>query len=142
MAKKIDKIIKLQAPAGKANPSPPIGPVLGQAGVKIMDFCKAFNSQTQNIEAGTPLPVVLTVYVDRSFSFIVKTPPTSILLKKAVGITSGSAEPNRNKVGTVSSAQVREIATTKLPDLNCYDVEAACRIVEGTARSMGLELGE
>jgi len=140
MAKKLDKIVKLQVPAGKANPAPPVGPALGQAGVNIMEFCKAFNAQTQNVEAGMPLPVVISVYQDRSFSFIVKTPPASVLLKKAAGIDKGSPEPNKNKVGTVTQAQIREIAETKMPDLNCYDLDAASRIVEGTARSMGLEI--
>jgi large subunit ribosomal protein L11 len=142
MAKKIEKIVKLQVPAGKASPAPPVGPALGQAGVNIMEFCKAFNAQSQNVEAGMPLPVVITVYQDRSFSFVVKTPPASVLLKKAGKIEKGSAEPNKNKVGTITRAQVREIAETKLPDLNCYDLEAACRIIEGTARSMGLEVAE
>lgn len=142
MAKKIEKIVKLQVPAGKASPAPPVGPALGQAGVNIMEFCKAFNAQSQNVEAGMPLPVVITVYQDRSFSFVVKTPPASVLLKKAGKIEKGSAEPNKNKVGTITRAQVREIAETKMPDLNCYDLEAACRIVEGTARSMGLEVAE
>ncbi len=137
---KIDKIVKLQVPAGQANPAPPVGPALGQAGVNIMEFCKAFNARTQDAEAGMPLPVVITVYADRSFDFILKTPPASILLKKAAGIGKGSPEPNKNKVGKVSRAQVREIAETKMPDLNCYDIEAAMRIIEGTARSMGLEV--
>ncbi len=140
MAKKVEKIVKLQVPAGKANPAPPVGPALGQAGVNIMEFCKAFNAQTQNVEAGMPLPVVISVYQDRSFSFIVKTPPASVLLKKAVKIDKGSPEPNKKKVGTVTQAQVREIAEAKMPDLNCYDLDAASRIVEGTARSMGLEI--
>jgi len=140
MAKKVEKIVKLQVPAGKANPAPPVGPALGQAGVNIMEFCKAFNAQTQNAEARMPLPVVISVYQDRSFSFIVKTPPASVLLKKAAKIDKGSPEPNKQKVGTVTSAQVREIAEAKMPDLNCYDLEAASRIIEGTARSMGLEV--
>jgi len=140
MAKKVEKIVKLQVPAGKANPAPPVGPALGQAGVNIMEFCKAFNAQTQNVEAGMPLPVVISVYQDRSFSFIVKTPPASVLLKKAVKIDKGSPEPNKKKVGTVTQAQIREIAEAKMPDLNCYDLDAASRIVEGTARSMGLEI--
>jgi len=140
MAKKVEKIVKLQVPAGKANPAPPVGPALGQAGVNIMEFCKVFNAQTQNVEAGMPLPVVISVYQDRSFSFIVKTPPASVLLKKAVKIDKGSPEPNKKKVGTVTRAQVREIAEAKMPDLNCYDLDAASRIVEGTARSMGLEI--
>jgi len=140
MAKKVEKIVKLQVPAGKANPAPPVGPALGQAGVNIMEFCKAFNAQTQNVEAGLPLPVVISVYQDRSFSFIVKTPPASVLLRKAAKIDKGSPEPNKKKVGTVTQAQVREIAEAKMPDLNCYDLDAASRIVEGTARSMGLEI--
>ncbi|MDX8407500.1 MAG: 50S ribosomal protein L11 [Mariprofundaceae bacterium] len=140
MAKELDKIVKLQVPAGSANPAPPVGPALGQAGVNIMEFCKAFNAKTQEMEKGLTLPVVISVYKDRSFDFIIKTPPASVLLKKAAKIAKGSGEPNKKKVGTVSSAQVREIAETKMPDLNCYDTEAAMRIVEGTARSMGLEV--
>jgi large subunit ribosomal protein L11 len=140
MAKKVETIVKLQVPAGKANPAPPVGPALGQAGVNIMEFCKAFNAKTQEVEAGLPLPVVITVYADRSFDFIIKTPPASVLLKKAAKIAKGSSEPNKSKVGTVSRAQVKEIAETKMPDLNCYDTDAAMRIVEGTARSMGLEV--
>ena len=142
MAKKVDKIVKLQVPAGQANPAPPVGPALGQAGVNIMEFCKAFNARTQDVEAGLPLPVVITVYADRSFDFVLKTPPAAVLLKKAAGIDKGSAEPNKRKVGTVSRAKIREIAETKMPDLNCYDIDAAMRIVEGTARSMGLEVAE
>jgi large subunit ribosomal protein L11 len=142
MAKKVGKYVKLQVPAGKANPAPPVGPALGQAGVNIMEFCKAFNARTQEIEAGMPLPVVITVYQDKSFDFIIKTPPASALLLKAAKIQKGSAAPNKDKVGKVSRAQVREIAETKLRDLNCYDVDAAMRIVEGTARSMGLEVVE
>jgi len=140
MAKKLDKIVKLQVPAGSANPAPPVGPALGQAGVNIMEFCKAFNAKTQEMEKGLILPVVISVYADRSFDFIIKTPPASVLLKKAAKIQNGSGEPNKIKVGSVSNAQVREIAETKMPDLNCYDVEAAMKIVEGTARSMGLEI--
>ncbi|HKJ83368.1 MAG TPA: 50S ribosomal protein L11 [Mariprofundaceae bacterium] len=140
MAKKVETIIKLQVPAGKANPAPPVGPALGQAGVNIMEFCKAFNAKTQDAEAGLPLPVVITVYADRSFDFAIKTPPAPVLLKKAAKISKGSSEPNKNKVGTVTRAQVKEIAETKMPDLNCYDTDAAMRIVEGTARSMGLEV--
>ncbi len=142
MAKKVDKIVKLQVPAGQANPAPPVGPALGQAGVNIMEFCKAFNARTQDVEAGMPLPVVITVYADRSFDFVLKTPPAAVLLKKAAGIEKGSAEPNKQKVGTVSRTKIREIAETKMPDLNCYDVDAAMRIIEGTARSMGLEVAE
>lgn len=140
MAKKVLKYVKLQVPAGSANPAPPVGPALGQAGLNIMEFCKAFNARTQEMEKGLPLPVVITAYVDKSFDFEIKTPPASVLLKKAAKIQSGSPTPNKKKVGTVSSAQIREIATTKMPDLNCYEVEAAMRIVEGTARSMGLEV--
>ena len=139
MAKKIEAYVKLQVPAGSANPSPPVGPALGQHGLNIMDFCKAFNAQTQNLEAGMPTPVIITVYNDKSFTFIVKTPPASILLKKAAGIKSGSAEPNRNKVGKVTRAQLEEIATTKMADLNAADMDAAVRIIAGTARSMGIE---
>jgi large subunit ribosomal protein L11 len=138
MAKKIDSYIKLQVPAGKANPSPPIGPALGQKGVNIMGFCKEFNAATQGMEVGLPLPVVITVYSDKSFTFILKTPPASYLLKKAAGITSGSAIPNRNKVGKVTDAQVEAIANTKMPDLNANDIDAAKRTIAGTARSMGL----
>ncbi len=139
MAKKIITQIKLQIPAGKANPSPPVGPALGQHGVNIMEFCKAFNAKTQNQE-GLIIPVVITVYADRSFTFITKTPPASVLLKKAAGLVKGSGEPNKNKVGTVTPAQIQEIAQTKLPDLNANSLEAAIRIIEGTARSMGIEI--
>jgi len=139
MAKKIEAYVKLQVPAGSANPSPPVGPALGQHGLNIMDFCKAFNAQTQNLEAGMPTPVIITVYNDKSFTFIVKTPPASILLKKAAGLKSGSAEPNRDKVGKVTRAQLEEIATTKMADLNAADMDAAVRIIAGTARSMGIE---
>jgi large subunit ribosomal protein L11 len=139
MAKKIEAYIKLQVPAGKANPSPPVGPALGQRGVNIMEFCKAFNAQTQSLEQGLPIPVVITVYSDRSFTFITKTPPASVLLRKASGIAKGSAVPNRDKVGTVSRAQLEEIATTKMPDLTAADMDAAVRTIAGTARSMGLE---
>ncbi|MEZ5542551.1 MAG: 50S ribosomal protein L11 [Pseudomonadota bacterium] len=142
MAKKIEAYIKLQVAAGSANPSPPVGPALGQHGVNIMEFCKAFNAQTQNLEKGLPIPVVITVYSDRSFSFILKTPPASVLLKKAVGIQSGSATPNTVKVGTVTRAQLEEIAATKMPDLNAADMEAAVRIIAGSARSMGLDVKE
>jgi large subunit ribosomal protein L11 len=138
MAKKIAAYIKLQIPAGAANPSPPVGPALGQRGVNIMEFCKAFNAQTANVEKGLPLPVVITVYSDKSFTFITKTPPAAVLLKKAAGIKSGSAVPNLNKVGKVSRAQLEEIATTKMPDLNAHDLETAIKIIEGSARSMGL----
>lgn len=139
MAKKVITQIKLQIPAGKANPSPPVGPALGQHGVNIMEFCKAFNAKTQNQE-GLIIPVVITVYADRSFTFITKTPPASVLLKKAAGLVKGSGEPNKNKVGKVTPDQVREIAQTKLPDLNANDLDAAIRIIEGTARSMGIEI--
>ena len=139
MAKKVDAYIKLQVPAGDANPSPPVGPALGQHGVNIMEFCKAFNAKTQSVEKGLPIPVVITVYNDKSFTFITKTPPASILLKKAAGIKSGSGVPHINKVGKVSRAQLEEIATTKMPDLTAADMEAAVRTVAGTARSMGIE---
>jgi len=139
MAKKVIAQIKLQVMAGKANPSPPIGPALGQHGVNIMDFCKAFNARTAN-EEGMIIPVVLTVYQDKSFSFITKTPPASVLLKKAAGIAKGSGEPKTEKVGKVTKDQVAEIATLKKADLNANDLENACRIIEGTARSMGLEV--
>jgi large subunit ribosomal protein L11 len=138
MAKKVDAYIKLQVGAGKANPSPPVGPALGQHGVNIMEFCKAFNAQTQGMEPGLPVPVVISVYSDKSFTFVMKTPPASILLKKAAGISSGSGRPNTEKVGTVTRAQLEEIAKTKEPDLNAGDMDAAVRIIAGTARSMGL----
>lgn len=140
MAKKIEAYIKLQVAAGKANPSPPVGPALGQHGLNIMEFCKAFNAQTQNFEQGMPIPVVISVYSDRSFSFILKTPPASVLLLKAVGLSKGSGEPNTNKVGKVNRAQLEEIATTKEPDLTAGDMDAAVRTIAGTARSMGLEV--
>jgi large subunit ribosomal protein L11 len=139
MAKKIEAYIKLQVAAGQANPSPPVGPALGQHGVNIMEFCKAFNAQTQKMEQGMPIPVVITVYSDRSFTFITKTPPASILLKKALGLKSGSAVPNRDKVGKVNRAQLEEIATTKKPDLTAADMDAAVRTIAGSARSMGIE---
>ncbi len=139
MAKKIEAYIKLQVKAGQANPSPPVGPALGQRGVNIMEFCKAFNAQTQGVEPGLPLPVVITVYSDRSFTFITKTPPASILLKKAAGITSGSKTPNSVKVGKVTRAQLEQIATTKMPDLTAADMDAAVRTLAGSARSMGLD---
>jgi large subunit ribosomal protein L11 len=142
MAKKIQAYIKLQVKAGEANPSPPVGPALGQHGVNIMEFCKAFNAQTQQIEKGLPIPVVITVYSDRSFTFVTKTPPASVLLMKALGIAKGSSTPNTSKVGKVSRAQLEAIASTKMPDLNAVDLEAAVRIVAGTARSMGLEVEE
>ena len=138
MAKKVMALIKLQVPAGKANPAPPIGPALGQHGVNIMEFCKSFNSKTQK-DDGMIIPVVITVYADRSFSFITKTPPASILLKKALGLDKASAEPNRIKVGKVTEAQLEEIAKIKMPDLNCYDIDAAKELIRGTAKSMGIE---
>jgi len=139
MAKKVTGQIKLQIPAGQATPAPPVGPALGQAGVNIMDFCKNFNARTAS-QQGMIIPVVITVYADRSYTFITKTPPAAVLLKKAAAVEKGSGEPNRNKVGKVSRAQVEEIAKTKLPDLNAASLEAAVRIIEGTARSMGLEI--
>lgn len=139
MAKKVQAYIKLQVKAGQANPSPPVGPALGQHGVNIMEFCKAFNAQTQGVEAGLPLPVVITVYNDRSFTFITKTPPASILLKKAAGIQSGSSTPNTKKVGKVTRAQLEAIATAKQPDLTAASIDAAVRTIAGSARSMGLE---
>ena len=140
MAKKIVGFIKLQVPAGKANPSPPIGPALGQRGLNIMEFCKAFNAQTQGVEPGLPIPVIITVYADRSFTFISKTPPAAVLLRKAAGIKKGSGVPNTTKVGKVTRAQLEEIATTKMPDLTAADMDAAVRTVAGTARSMGIEV--
>ena len=141
MARKIETYIKLQVPAAKANPSPPVGPALGQHGVNIMEFCKAFNARTQD-KQGLIIPAVITVYADRSFTFELKTPPASVLLKRAAKIAKGSGEPNRTKVGTVTRAQVREIAEMKAPDLNSHDVEAAARVIAGTARSMGLDVVE
>lgn len=140
MAKKIDAYIKLQVPAGQANPSPPVGPALGQHGVNIMEFCKAFNAQTQGQEPGLPVPVVITVYADRSFSFVMKTPPASVLLRKAAGIKKGSDRPNTNKVGKVTREQLEDIAKQKMPDLNAADLDAAVRIIAGSARSAGLEV--
>ncbi len=142
MAKKITGYIKLQVPAGSANPSPPIGPALGQRGLNIMEFCKSFNAQTQGQEKGTPIPVVITVFADRSFVFEMKTPPVSFFLKKAAGIQSGAKVPGRDKAGKVSKAQVREIAEKKMKDLNCDSVDSAMRMIEGSARSMGLEVTE
>lgn len=138
MAKKISAYIKLQVKAGQANPSPPVGPALGQKGVNIMEFCKAFNAATDKMEPGLPIPVVITVYSDKSFTFITKTPPASVLLKKAAGLKSGSARPNTVKVATVTRAQVEEIATTKQPDLTAADMDAAVRTIAGSARSMGI----
>lgn len=140
MAKKVQAYIKLQVPAGQANPSPPVGPALGQHGVNIMEFCKAFNASTQSMEAGLPIPVVITVYSDRSFTYIQKTPPASVLLRKIAGVPKGSGRPNTEKVGKVSRAQLEEIATTKNPDLTASSMDAAVRTIAGTARSMGLEV--
>ena len=139
MAKKIEAYIKLQVPAGQANPSPPVGPALGQHGVNIMEFCKAFNAKTQSVEQGLPLPVVITVYSDRSFTFITKTPPASILIKKAVGLQKGSSNPNTNKVGKITRAQLEEIAKMKEPDLTAASLDAAVRTIAGSARSMGID---
>ena len=140
MAKKIVGFIKLQVPAGKANPSPPIGPALGQRGLNIMDFCKAFNAKTQSLEPGLPIPVVITAYADKSFTFIMKTPPATILIKKAAGIQKGSARPNVDKVGTLTRAQAEEIAKTKQPDLTAADLDAAVRTIAGSARSIGINV--
>ncbi len=140
MAKKINAYIKLQVPAGSANPSPPVGPALGQHGVNIMEFCKSFNAQTSQMEKGVPVPVVISVFSDKSFTFITKTSPASILLKKAAGIKKGSAIPNMDKVGTVTRAQLEEIATIKMADLNANDMDAAVKIIAGSARSMGLNV--
>lgn len=139
MAKKVLTVIKLQIPAGAANPAPPVGPALGQHGVNIMEFCKQFNAQTQSLEPGLPIPVVITVYADRSFTFITKTPPASILLKRALGIQSGSSRPNTEKVGKLTRAQLEEIAKVKMPDLTAADLDAAVRTLAGTARSAGIE---
>ena len=140
MAKKIVGLIKLQVPAGKANPSPPIGPALGQRGLNIMEFCKAFNAQTQKMEPGLPVPVVITAYADKSFTFIMKTPPAAILIKKAAKIDKGSARPNTDKVGRITRAQAEEIAKSKMPDLTAADLEAAVRTIAGSARSMGIDV--
>jgi large subunit ribosomal protein L11 len=142
MAKKITGYIKLQVPAGKANPSPPIGPALGQRGLNIMEFCKAFNAQTQGVEPGTPLPVVITVFADRTFSFVTKTPPNTFFLKKAAGLQKGTKTPGREIVGKVTMAQIREIAEIKMKDLNAHDLDSACQMLVGSARSMGLEVVE
>jgi large subunit ribosomal protein L11 len=142
MAKKIAGYVKLEVPAGKANPSPPIGPALGQRGLNIMEFCKAFNAQTQKVEPGTPIPVTITAYTDRTFTFVMKTPPTSFFLKKAAGVEKGSQTPSRGTVGKVTVAQVREIAQQKMQDLNAKDIDGAIQMVRGTARSMGLEVAE
>ena len=138
--KKVDTYIKLQIPAGQANPSPPVGPALGQHGVNIMEFCKVFNAQTQKLQPGMPTPVVISVYADKSFTFITKTPPAAVLLKKAAGIEKGSGTPNTQKVGTVNRAQLEEIARIKEPDLNAADMDAAVRVIAGSAQSMGLEV--
>ena len=140
MAKKVVGYIKLQVPAGKANPSPPIGPALGQRGLNIMEFCKAFNAQTQKMEAGLPLPVVITAFADKSFTFIIKTPPASVLIRKALKLEKGSPRPNTDKVGKLSRAQAEEIAKTKMPDLTAADLEAAVKTIAGSARSMGVEV--
>ena len=142
MAKKVQAYIKLQVPAGQANPSPPVGPALGQHGVNIMEFCKGFNAQTQGVEPGAPVPVIITVYADRSFTFDMKTPPASFLLKKAAGLKSGSGRPNTEKVGKVTRAQLEEIVKTKEPDLTAADMDAAVRTIAGSARSMGIEVKE
>ncbi len=139
MAKKVLTLIKLQVPGGAANPAPPVGPALGQHGVNIMEFCKAFNAETQD-KGGTIIPVEITVFEDRSFTFITKTPPAAVLIKQAIGLNKGSAEPNRDKVATISQAQIRQIAEEKMPDLNANDIEAASKIIAGTARSMGVEV--
>jgi len=142
MAKKVKGFIKLQVPAGLANPSPPIGPALGQAGLNIMEFCKAFNAETQGMEQGMPIPTVITVYADRSFSFVTKTPPASFFLKKAAKVKKGTGTAGREVVGQVKMAQVREIAELKMKDLNAHDMDAACRMIAGSARSMGIEVVE
>ena len=140
MAKKVEAYIKLQVKAGEANPSPPVGPALGQHGVNIMEFCKAFNAKTADVEKGLPIPVVISVYGDRSFTFVTKTPPASVLLLKAMGVAKGSGTPNTVKIGTVTRAQLEEIATTKMQDLNAADMDAAVKIIAGSARSMGLDV--
>jgi large subunit ribosomal protein L11 len=139
VAKKVQAYVKLQVPAGQANPSPPVGPALGQHGVNIMEFCKTFNAQTKNLEPGLPTPVIITVYSDRSFTFVTKTPPASVLLRKSLGISKGSSTPNTSKVGRITRAQLEEIARTKAPDLTATDLEAAVQTIAGTARSMGIE---
>jgi len=139
MAKKVIGHIKLHVSGGQANPAPPVGPALGQHGVNIMEFCKAFNAETQSLETGMPIPVVITVYSDKSFTYIKKTPPASVLLRKAAGLQKGSAEPNKDKVGKVNRSQLEEIAKTKMPDLTAYDIDQAVRIIAGSARSMGIE---
>jgi len=139
MAKKVQAYVKLQIPAAKANPSPPVGPALGQQGVNIMEFCKQFNAATQKLEPGMPIPVIITVYSDRSFTFITKTPPATVLIKKAIGLESGSPTPHTKKVGRISRKQLEEIAKIKMPDLNCYDLDTAVKIIAGSARQMGVE---
>ncbi|TAM47809.1 MAG: 50S ribosomal protein L11 [Gammaproteobacteria bacterium] len=140
MAKKITAYVKLQVPAGSANPSPPVGPALGQHGLNIMEFCKQFNAKTQTMEKGMPIPVIITVFSDKSFTFITKTPPASVLIKKALGLESGSAVANKNKVGKLTRKQVEDIAKIKMPDLNCYDMDAAVKIIAGSARQMGVDV--
>ena len=140
MAKKVTAYIKLQVPAGSANPSPPVGPALGQHGLNIMEFCKQFNAKTQTLEKGMPTPVIITAYSDKSFSFITKTPPAAVLIKKALGIESGSSVPNKTKVGTLTRKQIEDIARIKMPDLNCHDMNAAVRIIAGSARQMGVDV--
>jgi large subunit ribosomal protein L11 len=140
MAKKINGYVKLQVPAGQANPSPPIGPALGQAGLNIMEFCKTFNAETQKMEQGMPIPVVITVFADKSFTFVTKTPPASFFLKKAAGLAKGAGEAGKETIGKVTMDQVREIAEKKQVDLNAHDIDAACRMIEGSARSMGIEV--
>jgi large subunit ribosomal protein L11 len=140
MAKRVTAFVKLQIPAGKATPAPPVGPALGQHGVAIMDFCKAFNAKTQREQEGLIIPVVITIYHDRSFTFVTKTPPAAVLLKRAAGLAKGSGEPNKNKIGKVTPQQVEEIAKQKMPDLNCVNIQSAIRTIEGTARSMGIEV--
>ena len=140
MAKKITAYVKLQVPAGSANPSPPIGPALGQHGLNIMEFCKQFNAQTQKVEKGLPLPVIITVFSDKSFTFILKTPPATVLIKKAIGIEKGSSIPNKDKVGKITRKQLEEIAKVKMPDLNCHDLDAAVKIIAGSARQMGVDV--
>ena len=142
MAKKVTGYLKLQVPAGAANPSPPIGPALGQRGLNIMEFCKAFNAQTQGVEPGLPIPVVITAFADKSFTFVTKTPPATFYIKQAIGLKSGSKEPGRSVAGKITRTQLRDIATKKMKDLNANDVEAAARIIEGSARSMGLQIVE
>jgi large subunit ribosomal protein L11 len=140
VAKKVTAFIKLQVPAGSANPSPPVGPALGQHGLNIMEFCKQFNAQTQKMEKGLPTPVIITAYSDKSFTFIMKTPPATVLIKKAIGIESGSGVPNKNKVGKITRKQLEEIAKVKMPDLNCHDLDAAVRMIAGSARQMGVDV--